>query len=94
MLHGRPWAGGPGRLSIKAAYKAYRASMTWSTFMSNVHGKPKLGTGGTRSSATVCELITLLHSCGIQIIDLVCADSLILSHLLCLFTLCAVEFSL
>jgi hypothetical protein len=34
-----------------------------------VHGKPNLGTGGTSSSATVCELITLLHSCGTQRIE-------------------------
>ncbi len=58
------WTPIGGRLSINAAYKAYRASMSDLEYIHvQVHGKPKLGTGGTRSSATVCELITLLHSC-------------------------------
>jgi hypothetical protein len=53
-----------GRLSINAAYKAYRASRSDLEYIHvQVHGKPKLGTCGICSSATVCELITLLHSC-------------------------------
>ena len=90
------WTPVGGRLSVNADYKAYRASMCDLAYIHvQVHGEPKLGTGGTRSSATVCQLITLLHGCGIQRIPLVCADSLILSHLRCLFTLlCTVKFLL
>ena len=62
------------RLSINAAYKAYRASMSGLEFIHvQVHGEPKLGTGGTRSAAKVCELITLLHGCKCSN-DLICSD--------------------
>jgi len=68
------WTPVGGRLSINAAYKAYRASMSGLEFIHvQVHGKPKLGTGGTRSAATVCELITLLHGCKCSN-DLICSD--------------------
>ena len=51
------WTPVGGRLSINAAYKAYRASMSGLEFIHvQVHGEPKLGTGGTRSAAKVCEL--------------------------------------
>jgi hypothetical protein len=52
-----------GRLSINADYKAYRASLSDLEYIHvQVHGKPKLGTGGIRSSATVLHIMTS-HSC-------------------------------
>jgi hypothetical protein len=48
---------------MNAAYKAYRASMSGLEYIHvQVQGKPnlpKLGTGSTRSAATVCERIVV-----------------------------------